>query len=460
MLTRNPRAVAYSWHALIHRAGGEPDTWLPLCRYGDDGQTTPGLSVRPAADASWRALVTDLDGRIRWCPLSAWLPGDGAAADISLPVLFWGAGADTTGPPVSQRGDRIVFHADVLAATFFMLSRWEETVVRARDEHGRFPAQAAVATRAGFLDLPVVDWYGIVLRAWMRRLRPGWQPSRTSFRILLSHDVDALRPYRGPLGAARAVGSRLLRQRTPSGAWQALNDAARQLLAPRTTSTYRHLRLLVALSRRHRLHSAFYFMTATPTPRDNDYRLASPLGRRALALVRNAGFEVGFHPGYDTFDNPELLLLQKRRLDALLPPVAYGGRQHYLRFEVPTTWRHWERAGLAYDSTLGYAEAEGFRAGTCHPYAPFDVDENRVLRLQEVPLVVMDRTIMGYRGMTATAGVERMLALATRCRAVDGTFTLLWHNTPLTPQTAPWWAAYPDLVAALGRMQREADEEA
>jgi len=91
------------------------------------------------------------------------------------------------------------------------------------------------------------------------------------------------------------------------------------------------------------------------------------------------GFEIGFHPGYDTYRNLARPLQEKAIFDEAIGLDRYGGRQHYLRFEVLTTWRHWEAANLAYDSTLGYNRCEGFRCGTCHPFHPFDFEQNREL---------------------------------------------------------------------------------
>ena len=57
---------------------------------------------------------------------------------------------------------------------------------------------------------------------------------------------------------------------------------------------------------------------------------------------------------------------------------------------------HWERCGLAYDSTLGYNERPGFRAGTCIPIRPWLFGSNRECNLVEIPLVAMDVTFIDY----------------------------------------------------------------
>src|SRR5213079_764648 len=97
------------------------------------------------------------------------------------------------------------------------------------------------------------------------------------------------------------------------------------------------------------------------------------------------------------------------RLDAVIGGNVVGGRQHYLRFRVPETWREWEAAGLRYDSTMTFAGHEGFRCGTSHAYRPFDLEEDRELMIEELPLVVMDGTLRLYRGLTAAEAMDSVL---------------------------------------------------
>lgn len=80
---------------------------------------------------------------------------------------------------------------DIFGIAFFMLSRYEELVVRdGRDEHGRFPSSASVACRGGFLERPIVNEYVEILWLMLRQLWPGLRRKTREHRVLLSHDVD------------------------------------------------------------------------------------------------------------------------------------------------------------------------------------------------------------------------------------------------------------------------------
>jgi hypothetical protein len=165
-----------------------------------------------------------------------------------------------------------------------------------------------------------------------------------------------------------------------------------------------------------------------------------------------AGFEIGFHPSYRTMDDPVLLAREKENFDAVVGPGKHGARQHYLRFRVPDSWRNLERLGFAYDSTLGFADHEGFRAGTCRRFRPFDVQFDRSLELWELPLIVMDATLNRYRGLTPMQGKERILELARRCMSVGGTLTLLWHNSSFNDSWGPWGQMYSEVLKDLSDM--------
>jgi hypothetical protein len=87
---------------------------------------------------------------------------------------------------------KIICEADLFSSTFFMLSRWEEYVIRERDEHNRFPGARALSVRNNFHNRPVVDEYTEIL--WLLLCRAGYkgERKRRQFRIIPTHDIDQL----------------------------------------------------------------------------------------------------------------------------------------------------------------------------------------------------------------------------------------------------------------------------
>lgn len=107
---------------------------------------------------------------------------------------------------------------------------------------------------------------------------------------------------------------------------------------------------------------------------------------------------------------------------------------HYLRWKQPDTLNAWKQAGMAYDSTLGYADQAGFRCGTCHEFSAFDPRSKRSFDLKIRPLIVMEATVLSSKYMNATSDSDAFSIferLAEKCQKVNGTFCMLWHNSEL-----------------------------
>ena len=84
-----------------------------------------------------------------------------------------------------------------------------------------------------------------------------------------------------------------------------------------------------------------------------------PRSRKIKSIIselRTQGCENGVHPGYDTYLCPEKLREEVEIVRAAMGEYAMGGRQHYLRWS-PQTWTDWERSGLSYDSSVGFADS-------------------------------------------------------------------------------------------------------
>jgi len=202
----------------------------------------------------------------------------------------------------------------------------------------------------------------------------------------------------------------------------------------------------VELAQRHGLHSAVYWKNSPPGPFDSGYELGNPKVRRVIARLRDMSVEIGVHPGYRTFLEPGQLAQEVDSMRKVLEQQEMGGRQHYLRW-APVTWRHWEMCGLSYDSSVGFADHIGFRAGTCFPYRPWLLDLNRQADLLEIPLLVMDATIANYIKLGANDALAAACDCIARCRVVGGVFTFLWHNDRLLVPELRW--LYEQLLAAL-----------
>ncbi|MEO6773414.1 MAG: hypothetical protein ABI467_10405, partial [Kofleriaceae bacterium] len=251
---------------------------------------------------------------------------------------------------------------DVFASTFFMLSRWEEVVATTRDAHGRCLARGAITER--WLDRCIVNEWTELLWGLLQRLGCT-QPRRTrTFAVTASHDVDYPRHWTLRTGVV-TFGGDLVKRRSPLRAVRTVRDfvASRAGLARDPYDTFDWL---MDRSDEEGITSNFNFMTGRWSEHDPPFDFDPRTLARLLARVAKRGHGIGFHPSYNAYNDPELWKLEHDRLAGLSPQPVVGGREHYLRFAVPETWRIWNANGMEWDSTLGYADREGFRCGTCY----------------------------------------------------------------------------------------------
>jgi hypothetical protein len=149
--------------------------------------------------------------------------------------------------------------------------------------------------------------------------------------------------------------------------------------------------------------------------------------RRLRDLARTV--ELGIHPSHRSSVHPDLISTEKKRLEHVTGIAVRCSRQHFLRMQVPTTYRELERLGIAEEHSMGYHERIGFRAGTCTPYDWYDLQEERRTTLVVHPFAVMDNTLRDKLRASPEEAVVRAEALVHAVRAVRGTFTGIWHES-------------------------------
>ena len=330
-------------------------------------------------------------------------------------------------------------HYDILGLTYWMLTRLEEIGRTDLDNHQRFPAASSHAYQHIYLERPIVDEWLVILGQVIQRLWPGIELKQYEFSINVSHDVDtpSLYGFRPWSIVARMMAGHLLKRQD----LKAFCTAPYVKLATRsqlnTADPCNTFDWLMDLSEANNLKSAFYFICGGNHPNDADYEPEHPVIRNLMRRINQRGHEIGLHPSYGTFQQPVLIKQEADRLKRIcaeegIEQPQWGGRMHYLRWEQPVTMRAWAGAGMNYDSTLGYADRPGFRCGTCHEYPAFDPVAQEQLSLRIRPLVVMECSVIdnAYLGLGVTESAkEKIKQLKACCQQVDGTFSLLWHNS-------------------------------
>jgi peptidoglycan/xylan/chitin deacetylase (PgdA/CDA1 family) len=332
---------------------------------------------------------------------------------------------------------------DDLAAAFFHLARIEE-VGAPRDPHGRFFASSS---KLDPLDPPLER-----LRRELGLPAPEYRGAK--FAVALTHDVDV--PWRwtriGMHGAAARLKGHVLARRAGPALHEAQGLARVPLHKLRGSDPNWRFAEIVAEENAHGARSTFFVMAGHGHRADG----AAPesydrLRPRLVETLVETGAEVGLHGSYLAAEDMDRLARERALLAQLDGPLV-GHRYHYLRVDPHRNLVPLVDVGFRYDTSLGFPDALGFRAGIAHPFRPWDLERNRPADLVEVPLAVMDATLAEerYEGLSAEAAKPRIFSLLDWSAENGGGFSILWHPERFdAPSSRGWDRLYFDVIDAV-----------
>lgn len=170
---------------------------------------------------------------------------------------------------------------------------------------------------------------------------------------------------------------------------------------------------------------------------------AADIARQIRNLI-SAGCEIGLH-GIDAWRDSSQGRKELEEIRRVTCAREVGVRMHWLYFDELSP-AHLEEAGATYDSTVGYNDAIGYRAGTTQVYRLL-----QATRLLELPLHIMDTALFYPRRLHLSARearkhVDRVVFLTGQ---FGGTVTVNWHDRSIAPERQ-WGRFYEDMVNDLG----------
>ena len=342
-------------------------------------------------------------------------------------------------------GNALDFDFDMLAATFYMVSRYEEYLPHREDIHGRFMPHDSLAGKAGFLHLPVVDQWACMLRAILVERYPGVEMPVREYRFVQTVDIDAAWCYLHKGLFRTAVG--VLRDALWRRDWEELRRRFRVLFG-REPDPFDTFDYIINLSSRER--NSFLIFFSLLADYDQYDKPASYHDNHHRELLQHLcdHAKVGIHPGYGSLENPAQVEVEVHRLEEILHRTIVRARYHFLRMRLPDSYRILENAGVRHDYTMGFADAIGFRAGISVQYPFYDLERDAESQLTVHPFSVMDTTMQKYLKLSPDEAIAEYHRLIDEVRRVDGVYCCIVHNQNLGELYGwqGWRRVYEDMI--------------
>lgn len=341
---------------------------------------------------------------------------------------------------VERVGNLIVVNADLVASTFFLLSRYEEIVnVNSRDRLGRFLAKDSIIFKAGYGERPLIDEWSLFLHQTFKSNNIKILNYNHGFsNIYLTHDIDV--PFRvfNLFSLLKEYIKKFLKYknaiRNPLSLY--IDDGAND---PNNTFIK-----IINYDNQLKINNnnviSIYFIISMGSFFTLKY--CNIFSKKYIKLIKNlikSNSIFGIHISSEAGKNPKIIHFEIKRINKLFSLINYKGntnnklfsRNHCLMWNKPEDIDYIEKAGITDDFTLGYPDNIGFRCGTSRPFKFINPKTLRITNVTIHPLEIMECTLdrENYMNLSFDSAYMRCVSIIDEVHKYHGELNILWHNT-------------------------------
>lgn len=324
-------------------------------------------------------------------------------------------------PCFFSSGDKSVIPYDIFAASFYLLSRYEEYLPHVKDHLGRFPAVESLAVKHQFLEIPIVDVWVQQFRETLALAFPDTDLPERKFSFQSVIEVNEAYAF-----LEKGIGRSLFE------ILEELSQLKFKLLLHRLASIIRLKKdpydVYDWISLQHRNSGTavqWFFMLANYSLVNKSINIHNPKFRQ---LIKNLSdnYKLGVVISFDGQNNEKILQEELNRLEEIIHRKTEKSLQYKARLNLPETYRRLVELEIKEDYSMGYAGKMGFRAGTSHPFFFYDLGYEVQTPLKVVPFCLTDEAV---QQMESAEGNLKLNHLVQAVREVNGTFTTVFSHS-------------------------------
>ena len=371
---------------------------------------------------------------------------------INAAGLLFEKGVKTKLPEVAKHNNiPIIFENDngyslpfdIFSATFYFISRYEEYLPFKADVHGRFSAEESFAYKNHFLEVPVVDYYIIMLKQLLQQQYPTLRLKQLQFEFIPTYDIDSAYAHKNK-GFVRNMGSLFLS--LSKGNFSTMKNLLQVVfnLKPDPFDTYD---MLHQWHKEFRLKPIYFFLVGDYDSFDKNISIHISEFKTLIKSVADEA-KVGIHPSYASNANTKKLTNEIKRLSGVLNRDIKLSRQHFLKLRFPETYNNLLANDITDDYTMGYSSQPGFRASYSRSFLFYNLETETKTNLRIHPFAFMDATFQYYHEITPRQSLTFIQPIIERLKEVNGTCISLSHNASFFDQKhwIGWKEAYETIL--------------
>jgi hypothetical protein len=342
-------------------------------------------------------------------------------------------------------------HFDLFAATFYLISRYEEYLPHQKDQYGLFAHQQSVAFKEGFLQQPLVNIWLEDFRRLLKEKFADIDLPDNRFQFLPTYDIDIAwaYKYKGFKTHSGAVLNSVFKGRL---------GAARErirVVKGKVQDPYDAYEWMEQLHHQYALHPVYFFLVAEERGKyDRNIDIYVPEFQQLIKHIAGNN-TIGVHPSWCSGEHKAQLPKEKKWLETISHQPIHSSRQHYLRFDLPHTFERLLECGIKHEYSMGYGSVNGFRASIATPYNWYDLAKEEATTLLVHPFCFMDAVAKVDEDLTPEQAFDALLYFYTAIKEVNGTMITIWHNHYLGTATEyeGWREVYERFITRVAGVQ-------
>ncbi len=315
---------------------------------------------------------------------------------------------------------------DPFAASFYLVSRYEEYVTKHKDGHNRFDPNYSIAKRNNFLQEPVVNHYAELVKNTILESYPNvFFPERKySFQPTIDIDNAYAYKYKNPIRVLPSLVKSLVKFKFGdfSGKLKVILGGKKD-----PYDTYEKQN---EIHEKYQLNPIYFFLLGNRSKFDKNLPHTN-IHLRTLIKMFGDKYQLGMHPSYSSNRKKYLFDIEKKRLEDISNKEITKSRQHFLKLTLPDTYQNLIEKGIKEDYSMGYSKITGFRAGICSPFYFYDLKKEEQTSLLVHPFCVMDSTLKFYMKVRSSEVLYTIKPLIEKVKQAKGEFVMIFHNESL-----------------------------
>ncbi|WP_405200464.1 polysaccharide deacetylase family protein [Christiangramia sp. LLG6405-1] len=336
-------------------------------------------------------------------------------SEIEIKVQPWD---DTIGFFALAESSDLPF--DIFAASFYLLSRYEEYLPHVKDEFGRFPASESIAFQENFLHKPIVDIWAYKFQEILMERFPQLEHKKRAYHnnTIITSENTFIFKNKGFLRSFVGLLSDLV-QFNIGKVIDRLQVWIRIKSDPNDT-----FEDLISIIREDKIETLFMFQLSDFSRHDRNISHNRIPHRAVIKSVADYS-KVGLLMGYYAMEDIKNLRKEKLRLEDIVHSSVEHAMNHQYNLRLPDQYNNLIELEINNDYSMGYPDKLGFRAGTCTSYLFYDINMEVTTPLKVHPYAFNSNVVAK---MTRNKLNEDLRRIILETKEVQGTLRSVFSN--------------------------------